>query len=98
MLLHEGRKGCDVGSFTEPDEAKGFAVARVAHEAEAHFAIHPCLNAKTADVNDHPGRVRDSVLYSGHPVVAGLQIVVVEPNLEAVAAEDFRKLTGGLNV
>jgi hypothetical protein len=99
VLLHEGRKLSGVGSIAQyRDEAEAFTIVRVAHEAEANLAIDPGLDAKAADVHEHGRGTRDGFFESCLPGVAGLQMVLVEPDVEAVAAEDFRELASRLRV
>jgi hypothetical protein len=52
---------------------------------------------RVADVDDHRRGARDGLLDRVHPVVAGLQTVVVEPDFKPVAAKDLRELMGRLD-
>jgi len=99
LLLDKRRKLRRVRTLAQHrDQAESFAIAGVAYKTETNLPIDPGLDAQTADVHDHRGGIRNGLFESCHPGVSRLQIVFVEPDVEAVAAEDFRELARRLCV
>lgn len=83
-------------------EGKGF-VLHLDHEydygldseqREANFTVNPCPNAEKANINDHGRGVLNCLFKSSHPGIAGLDVVLVEPNSESAATQNFGKLVG----
>jgi hypothetical protein len=99
VLLNKWRKLCELRFLPQyRDEGEVFTFVCVPYKPETNFAIDPFLDTTAADVYDHGGSIRDGLFKSGHPVIARLQIVLVEPDVEAIAAQDFRELPGRLRV
>jgi hypothetical protein len=99
MLLDKRRKLCEIRFLPQyRDEGEVFAFVGVPYKPEANFAVDPLLDAAATDVYNHGGSIRDGLFESGHPIIARLQIVLVEPDVEAVAPEDFRQPPSRLRV
>jgi hypothetical protein len=95
VLLNKRRKLRRVCTLTQHwNEAKSFTPLRVAYEPETNLTVDPGLDAKPANVYEHRGRIGNRSFESCHPGIARLQIVFVEPHMDAVAAKYFHQLAG----
>jgi hypothetical protein len=101
LMLRVAINRSDWPDFVFPEhgnQPEGVRIVCIEYQSEADFTVHPGLNAESAYIYDHRGRLADGLFQSGHPWLTGLYGILVEPHCNAIALENFSKFASRLFV